>query len=256
MSTTAPLHLDITVVIAARNEAENIRQCAATLGFAREVIVVEEGSTDQTAAIASDSGAFVVHNPFVTIGGQRNFAIAKAVSAWILVLDADERATPQLASELARIIASPTHDAYRIPRRNFFLGKEIRHGGWQTDKPVRFFKPNVRYNESRVHEHVEVTGGIGTISAALLHEPYKTLDRWFEKLRTYSRWWAEDRYEKGKRCGIASVIFRPPARFFAMFILRGGWMDGARGALLASMAATSVMSKYAQLWALGRADKS
>jgi hypothetical protein len=194
----------------------------------------------------------LLHNPFVTIGGQRNVAIERAVSSWILVLDADERASGDLANELTRLIQSPQHDAYRIPRRNFFLGAEIRHGGWNSDKPIRFFRSSGRYNENRVHERVEVNGSIGELSSPILHEPYRTLDKWFEKLRTYSRWWAHDKHEKGRRCGIASVILRPPAHFVTMFLIRGGWMDGSRGALLASMAATSVMAKYAQLWALGR----
>jgi (heptosyl)LPS beta-1,4-glucosyltransferase len=117
---------------------------------------------------------------------------------------------------------------------------------------MRLFKSSLRYNGARVHEHVEVSGSIGEMHAPFSHEPYASLDEWLVKLRAYSRWWAEDRYNRGKRCGIASVIFKPPARFITMFILRGGWMDGARGALLACLAATSVMAKYAQLWALGK----
>jgi len=194
----------------------------------------------------------VLHNSFVTIGGQRNAAIARATSSWILVVDADERATPELAEEIAAVIRSSRYDAYRIPRRNYFLGGEIRHGGWDRDRPVRLFKPAIRYNESRVHEHVEVTVPVGELTAMLVHEPYPHLDKWFEKLKTYSRWWADDRYEKGKRCGVATVIFRPPARFLSMYVIRGGWMDGGRGALLAAMAGTSVFAKYAQLWSLGR----
>lgn len=248
----APGMTDVSVVIAARDEADNIRDCVSSVAWARDVLVVEDGSSDDTAAIAEAAGAKVIHNSFVTIGGQRNFAIARAASSWILVVDADERASDDLAEEIANVIQSSLVDAYRVPRRNFFLGGEIKHGGWERDRPIRLFRSTIRYNDSRVHEHVEATGDIGELRATLMHEPYPKLDKWFEKLRVYSRWWAEDRYEKGKRCGIASVVFRPPARFFSMFLIRGGWMDGARGALLASMAATSVMAKYAQLWALAK----
>jgi (heptosyl)LPS beta-1,4-glucosyltransferase len=101
-----------------------------------------------------------------------------------------------------------------------------------------------------VHERVEASNAVGDLNAHLVHEPYASLDAWFEKLGRYSRWWAEDRFEKGKRAGIGSVTVRPPLRFLTMFLIRGGWMDGARGAMLASMAATSVMAKYAQLWAM------
>ena len=226
------------------------------MSWAREILVVEDGSTDDTRAIAEREGATVVSNPFVTIGLQRNFAIAIAKSPWILVLDADERASPQMESEVARLISSPAFEAYRIPRRNFFLGAEVRHGGWESDRPIRLFRSSLRYNDNRVHEHVEVTGPVGELNAHLTHEPYASLDSWFEKLGRYSKWWAEDRYDKGRRVGAGSVTVRPPLRFLTMFLIRGGWRDGARGAVLASMASASVMAKYAQLWAMniGRRD--
>jgi glycosyltransferase involved in cell wall biosynthesis len=238
------------VVIAARNEAANIAACIESVRWASEIIVVEDGSTDDTVDRARQAGARVMTNPFKTIGLQRNAAIADAKSDWILVVDADERGSVELANEAARVIGSPSFDAYRVPRRNLFLGKEVRHGGWESDRPIRLFRKSIRYNDSRVHEHVDVSGPIGEISSHLTHEPYPALDSWFEKLGRYSRWWAEDRYERGKRGSIGSVIVRPPLRFLTMYFARGGWMDGARGALLAAMAATSVMAKYAQLWAM------
>lgn len=245
--------IPLTVVIAARNEAHNIADCVASVAFAGEILVVENGSSDDTAALARGAGAMVISNPFQTIGMQRNFAIERAANPWILVVDADERGSPELGEEIARLIRDAGADAYRIPRRNLFLGREVKHGGWESDKPVRLFKSTIRYNASRVHEHVEVSGAVGELTSHLTHEPYATLDSWFEKLGRYSKWWAEDRFEKGKRAGVASVVFRPPLRFLTMYVVRGGWMDGARGALLACMAATSVMAKYARLWALGNA---
>jgi hypothetical protein len=206
--------------------------------------------------IAEREGATVLPNPFETIGLQRNFAIGRAQSAWILVIDADERATPELEGQVARAIRSQEFEAYRIPRRNFFLGAEVRHGGWETDRPIRLFRAKLRYSDNRVHEHVEVSGPLGELSACLTHEPYASLDAWFEKLGRYSRWWAEDRYDKGKRVGAGSVTIRPPLRFLTMFLVRGGWKDGARGAVLASMASASVMAKYAQLWAMSIGKRS
>lgn len=147
---------------------------------------------------------------------------------------------------------SPVHRSYRIRRRNFFLGSEIRHGGWDRDKPVRLFKSIFRYSASRVHEHVETQGPVGQLSSALLHAPYASIDQYFEKLDRYSRWWAEDRFERGRRAGAAAVVGRPPLRFISMYLVRGGFMDGAAGAVLACMAATSVMAKYARLWAMSR----
>ena len=246
----------MTAVIAARNEAANIVACIDSIRWAQEIIVVEDGSVDGTASLAMRAGAQVLARPFTTIGGQRNAAIERASFEWILVIDADERGTQELAAEVAGIIAgqtgAPVQRAYRIPRRNFFLGREIRHGGWDRDKPVRLFHSLFRYSASRVHEHVETQGPVGELSSALLHAPYASIDQYFEKLDRYSRWWAEDRYDRGRRVGAVTVVMRPPARFLSMYLLRAGFLDGAAGAVLACLAATSVMAKYARLWAMGR----
>ena len=245
---TAP----VTVVIAAKDEAANITGCIESVRWADEILVVEDGSVDDTVVRAQLAGATVIRNPFETIGLQRNAAIEQSRSGWILVVDADERASPELATEISEIISAPRFDAYRVPRRNFFLGKEVRHGGWSSDRPIRLFRSSIRYNASRVHEHVEVNGEVGELTSPLTHEPYRSLDSWLEKLGRYSEWWAEDRFDRGKRVRALSVISRPQFRFLTMYVVRGGWMDGARGLLLAGMASVSVFMKYARLWEKGR----
>jgi len=126
----------------------------------------------------------------------------------------------------------------------------VKHGGWASDRPIRLFRSSLRYNASRVHEHVDVTGAIGELREPLRHSTYTSLEDYFEKLDRYSRWWAEDRFERGKRVGAMGVVFRPPARFISMYLLRGGWMDGSAGAVLSALGAASVMAKYARLWEL------
>lgn len=240
----------VTVVIAAHNEAANIEACIASVSWAPEVIVAENDSTDDTVQRAMAAGARVITPPFKTIGIARNAAIEAAANPWILVLDADERCTPALAGELRQIVkAGPRHQAYRISRINFFLGGQIRHGGWERDKPVRFFSSALRYDAKLVHEGVRPNGSIGSTRNSLIHFTYGTLDQYFEKFLRYSRWWAEQNYAKGRRASVGSVLFRPPARFFSMYVLKGGWLDGGRGLVLASLAAASVMAKYARLWA-------
>lgn len=246
------MKIPVTVVIAARNEAANIGACVESVSWAAEIFVVEDGSIDSTAENAEKAGAVVIRNAFQTIGLQRNAAIGRASSEWILVVDADERASPDMGPEIDAMVKRPRFDAYRVPRRNFFLGKEVRHGGWESDKPVRLFRSALRYNANRVHEHVDYAGETGELSSTLRHEPYATLDTWFDKLGRYSEWWAEDKFERGRRAGIVSVIVRPKLRFFTMYLIRGGFLDGARGALLAAMAAVSVFSKYARLWERSR----
>jgi glycosyltransferase involved in cell wall biosynthesis len=238
------------VVIAAHDESANIEACVASVEWAREVIVVENDSLDDTIDRARAAGATVISPGFTTIGAARNHGIARAKTGWIFVLDADERCTPELATEIGATVGSPgNRTAFRVPRRNFFLGKEIRHGGWGSDKPIRLFKRELRYNASLVHEHVDVTAGaIGEVSNKLLHYTYNSLNQYFEKFDRYSRWWAEQNFAKGRRGSAAAVLFKPPARFVSMYFFKGGFRDGAHGLVLASLASASVMAKYARLW--------
>jgi glycosyltransferase involved in cell wall biosynthesis len=241
---------DVTAVIAAHDESANIEACIASVDWAREVIVVENDSSDDTVDRARAAGATVISPKFTTIGAARNNGIARARSSWILVLDADERSTPELAGEIKQLLANPRdRSAFRVPRRNYFLGKEIRYGGWGSDMPVRLFRRELRYNANLVHEHVDVTEGtIGEVKNSLLHYTYTSLDQYFEKFDRYSRWWAEQNFAKGRRGSAAAVLFKPPARFLGMYFLKGGFRDGARGLVLACLAAASVMAKYARLW--------
>jgi glycosyltransferase involved in cell wall biosynthesis len=243
--------VEVTVVIAARNEAANIVACIESVHWAREILVVENDSTDDTVELARRAGATVISHPFSTIGGQRNAAFARATCDWIFVVDADERATAELGTEIRCTIAEPRYQAYRIRRRSFFLGHEIRHGGWETARPIRLVRRELRYDAARVHEHIDAPGPIGDLAQPLLHYTYTTLSQYFEKLGRYSQWWAEDRFARGRRSGIGTVLLRPPARFVSMYVIRGGWMDGAPGAVVALLGSVSVLGKYAALWALG-----
>jgi (heptosyl)LPS beta-1,4-glucosyltransferase len=253
--TSAPIAvttLPVTVIIAARNEGNEIAACVKSVPWAAEVIVVENDSSDDTVARAREAGADVFSHPFRSIGAQRNAAVARAAQDWIFVLDADERGTDALGAELARRLGRPGDaEAWRVPRRNYFLGREIRHGGWERDRPVRFFRRSLRYDERPVHEHVITTGPVGVLDASILHEPYASLAEYFEKLLRYSRDWARQQHARGRRAGIAALIVRPPARLISMYILRGGWRDGPQGAVLAVLASMSVAAKYAMLWERG-----
>ena len=242
----------VTVVVAARNAAAHVGACVASAAWAAEILVVENDSTDDTVAVARAAGATVFAHPFVTIGQQRNAAIERARHEWILVLDADERCTPALAKEVADVVrrSAPAPDAFRIARRNHFLGREVRHGGWERDRPVRLFRSRHRYDERPVHEHVMTDGPVGELAEPLLHYPYASLGEYFAKLDRYSRWWAEQSHARGRRTSAWTIAFRPPARFFSMYVLRAGFLDGAAGVIVAVLAAMSVAAKYARLWEL------
>jgi glycosyltransferase involved in cell wall biosynthesis len=239
----------VTAVIAAHNEGEQIAACVGSVSWAAEVLVVENDSTDDTIEQARSAGATVFSHPFRTIGAQRNAAIAKANHPWIFVLDADERATPALGNEVARRIQE-SGDAWRVRRRNWFLGREIRHSGWDRDRPVRLFRSSLRYDERPVHEHVITQSEPGTLDEAMLHQPYANLDEYFDKLGRYSRDWAEQNHARGRRASLFTLLMRPQARFLSTLVLRRAFLDGWQGIVISSLAAVSVASKYAHLWAL------
>ncbi|MFI5239196.1 MAG: glycosyltransferase family 2 protein, partial [Gemmatimonadales bacterium] len=130
----------VSVVIAARNEASNVAACIDSVRWADEILVADHGSNDDTREQAENAGATVITlSGAPTIGELRNAAISRARNHWILVVDADERGTSDLARAVSDVVMRPGSAAYRVPRRNFFLGGEIRHGGWETDRPVRLF---------------------------------------------------------------------------------------------------------------------
>lgn len=247
----SPAGAPVTVVIAARDESANIGDCVASASWAGEVIVAECGSQDDTIERAEKAGARVLRLDAPTIAAQRNAAIGAASHDWIFVLDADERVPDSAASEIVRVVSgSSRFDAYRVRRRNHFLGREIRFGGAQRDHPVRLFRQRLRYEERPVHEHVLTDGPVGTMSEAILHYPYRSLAQWFEKLDRYSRWWAEQNYARGRRASAGQVIARPIAKFFTAYVLRSGWRDGGYGAVTAALGAASVLAKWARLWEL------
>ncbi len=239
-------------MIAAHDESANIEACIASVDWTNEVIVVENDSLDDTVDRAKTAGATVISPPFSTIGLARNQAIVRAKTPWIIVLDADERCTPELAKEIETTIRQTDCAAFRVPRRSFFLGAEIRHGGWGggKDKPIRLFRRDLRYDASLVHEHVDVPADAqtGELKDSLLHYTYTSLEQYFEKFDRYSRWWAEQNHARGRRVTAAAVLFKPAAKFVSMYLLKGGFRDGARGLVLACLSAGSVMAKYARLW--------
>lgn len=245
-----PGAVPVTAVIAAHNEAEQIEACVRSVSWAGEVLVVENDSDDDTVGRAVAAGATVFSHPFRSIGAQRNAAIARARHDWVLVVDADERATPALGAEVGRRVGQPAGEAFRVRRRNWFLGREIRHSGWDRDRPVRLFRSHLRYDERPVHEHVLTSAEPGVLDEALLHQPYANLGEYFEKLGRYSRAWATQHHAQGRRASVLTLTIRPQARFLTTLLLRGGWRDGWQGVVISALAAVSVASKYAHLWAL------
>ncbi len=249
------MRVPVTVVIPTLNEAGQIGECVRGVDWADEVLVADAGSTDATLHEAAAAGATVLEEAGTTIAAQRNAAIARARHGWVFAIDADERVEVGLASEVAGVIASPRCPAYRIRRRNLYLGRELTRGHWGRDWVTRLFPRERRYIERRVHERLDVGDPAlepGRLAATILHTPYATLSHQLEKMDRYARWGAEDLYERGRRARPWDLAARPLGRFARAYLLQGAVLDGRFGLVASTLGAYTAFLKYAHLWALER----
>jgi glycosyltransferase involved in cell wall biosynthesis len=249
-----PASVPLTVVIPTLNEVDQIAECIRRVSWANEVIVADAGSTDATVSIARGLGARVLEHTGPTIAAQRNAAIATARNQWVLAVDADERVSEQLQEEIARVLQRPAHPAYRIRRRNFYLGKELSRGHWGRDWVTRLFPRERRYIERRVHEGLEPVPDQGLLKGCLDHVPYRDLSHQLDKMNRYARWGAEDLYQAGRRAGVWDLVGRPLGRFLRSYFLQGSCWDGRFGVVASVLGAYTAFLKYAHLWALERQE--
>jgi len=190
----------LTVIIPAKNEEHNIRECIETAAWADEVIVCDSFSTDRTCEIAAGCAASVVQHEYVHSAAQKNWIIPQASCEWVMILDADERITPELRAAVESAINSGKHDGYRVRRRTTFLARPIHHCGWERDYPLRLFRRDRgRYEDRAVHAAVIVDGEVGRIHAPLTHHTDRNLKNYFEKLDRYSSLAAADLFNRGIR---------------------------------------------------------
>lgn len=245
-----PATIPLTVVIPTLNEADQIAECIGRASWADEIIVADAGSTDDTVSVARGLGARVLETTGPTIAAQRNAAIAAARNEWVLAVDADERITDQLREEIARVVAKPMHPAYRIRRRNFYLGRVLTRGHWGKDWVTRLFTRERRYVERRVHERLEPMADAGRLEGYLDHIPYRDISHQIDKMNRYAHWGAEDLYQAGQRAGVWDLTGRPLGRFLRAYFLQGSCWDGRFGLVASVLGAYTAFLKYAHLWHL------
>jgi len=242
----------LSIVIPTRDEAAQIDELVRGLSWAGEIIVADGGSDDDTVALARHAGANVLERTGPTIAAQRNAAIQAASFEWVFALDADERITDPLRVELGHVVSHPERRAYRVRRRNFYLGNELTRGHWGHDWVTRLFTRDQRFIERRVHESLEKVDGAGDLSGVLLHTPYRDLSHQLEKMERYARWGALDLFDQGRRASWWDLAGRPAGRFIRAWLLQGNIMDGRFGLATSMLGAYGTFLKYAHLWALER----
>lgn len=241
---------NISAILITRDEERNVADCLASLVFAGEIVVVDSGSTDRTEEICRRDPRVRWHaEPWAGFGPQKNIALDKATGPWVFSIDADERVTPGLAAEIAALdLSNPPFDAYRVPRRNFFGRRWVRHGGWYPDSTVRLWrKGSGRFEDRSVHEAVRVQGRTGTLKGDLLHYTYRDTADFLDRMNRYSTLGARELRRAGRRASWLDLLARPPFTFFRMFVLKRGFLDGGLGFRLAVLYAFYTFAKYAKL---------
>jgi len=243
----------LSVAIITRNDEANIRRTLESVRWADEIVVLDSGSTDRTVAICREYTDKVVPQEWLGYAGQKNAAIDRTHGSWVLSLDADEPVEPELAAEIRAIIASSEAcDGYRIPRKTFFLGKWIRHGGWYPDYNLRLFrKGKGRFEDRVVHEAIRVAGSVGHTRHAILHYAYPDLESYLSTINRYSSLAVDVMAEKGiPAAGTSSlnIVFRPVLTFLLKYVFRLGFLDGKHGLVLNMFHSYYVFAKYAKAW--------
>lgn len=237
----------ISGVIITLNEEGRIGEAIASLSCCDEVIVVDSDSTDRTREIAESRGARVIKRSWEGYSKQKNFAAAQASNDWILSVDADERLSVELSTEITawKRSGQPNSDlAYSMPRRAFYLGKWIGHSGWYPDRKIRLYnRRHCRWAGDFVHEAMAVDGSVGRLNGDLLHFPYRDWNDHNRRIERYTELAAKAARSKGRHGNVLKLAISPPLAFLRSFVLHAGFLDGWRGAAISYMAARYVFKK-------------
>ena len=245
--------LKISAVLIAQNEEDRIGVALRSLEFCDEIVVVDGGSDDLTAARVTAAGGRLLERPFDGFVNQKNFALEAARNDIVLSLDADEEVSDALRAEILSVTEGSALNkaGYRIPRLTHYLGREIRATDWYPDWQLRLFdRRRGRFVGDLVHESVHLEGPVGTLRGEIIHRPYRDESDHLRRIDRYTSLWAEAAYRKGQRVvpGIGEA-----ASFFAFlrnYIFKRGILLGGVGYRISRLNAFYVRQKFAKLKAL------
>ncbi len=242
----------MTVLFLVKNEADRLPAALASVSWADEIVVVDTGSTDDTVAIAREVGARVVSIPWEGFVISRNRALLEPTHDWAFFVDADERVSDRLRGEIREALEkrADRFAGFSMPRLAALMGRDIHHGTWYPDVKLRLGRRQLGFRAigGRVHEQLVVDGPTERLSADLLHIPYRNISEAIRKVTTYARLGAEDRFDRGMRARISSLLFRPTVEFLRSFVLKLGLLDGRAGFVVASLHAWGYFLRAAFLF--------
>ncbi len=234
----------LSVTLITKNADATLESCLASVSWADEIVILDSGSTDQTLEIARRYTDKIIETDWPGYGKQKNRAIEHAQFDWILSIDADEMVTPELATEIQHVLVAPKACAYQLKRQLIFNKKNIKYAVG-SDRPIRLFdKRHARFNETPVHECVETQGTVHALQECMLHESFVSIDSLVNKMNCYSSLSATQRLTSGKP--VSSYLALPNAMwaFFRLYFLKGGFLDGKEGLVLAFSFAEGAFYRY------------
>ena len=243
----------LTAHIITLNGERLFGRCLDSLAFCDRILVVDSFSNDATQCLAEKHGAIFIQNPWPGNAEQIRFGVdwlAKyAPTEWVFFLDCDEICSPELAHSIQNALASPgDRTAFSMPRRTWYFDRFLRHGGSYPDRLFRLFRPeSIRIQESGAHQQFRPSGPYGDLEGDLLHYTYANFFNQMDKLNDYAQRGARDLERKGKRGGIAAGLGHGLWRFFSMYILKRGFLDGRAGFLMATHTAFYTFLKYIRI---------
>ncbi|MGB8771489.1 MAG: glycosyltransferase family 2 protein [Candidatus Korobacteraceae bacterium] len=255
--------MGLSVAIVAMNEEAIIGQTLESVRWADEIVLVDSGSTDRTCDIARQYGAKVLLRAWPGFSQQKSYAFDNCTQDWILSLDADEVVTLELAEEIRAVIGNPNAlNAYWIPRKNLFLGKWTRFGGFYPDPKLRLFRRGRGFmTGAEPHPRIDLKPGFDQrterLKNPMVHDAYPTLASYMAHMNRYSSTGAKAAVAEGHRgFSILDIVLRPMATFIYNYFFRLGFLDGREGLLLHLYHAVYVSNKYAKVWELTKASSS
>ena len=241
----------ISVVLSVRNEELKIERTLFSLGWADEIIVVDNGSTDKTADIARQYGAKVIQSKNnLMLNVNKNFGFGKAKGSWILSMDGDEVIPPELAGEIKKSVHNSPVVGYWIPRKNILFGKWIAHGLWWPDKQLRLFQRGIgAFPCKHVHEYLAVDGPTAELSVPMVHYNYETVSQFIRKMdEIYTESEVESRVSAGYALVWQDAVRFPMSDFVKTYLAQGGYKDGIHGLILSILQSFYSFIVFVKLW--------
>jgi glycosyltransferase involved in cell wall biosynthesis len=244
----------ISACITAGNEEEQIRRCLKSVEWADEIVVVDSFSTDRTVEICKEFTDRVYEHKWLGYIGQKNLAKDLAEGPWILFVDADEEVSAELRDEILSAFdsgESRSMSGYEFPRMVYYLGRWIRHGDWYPDVKLRLFrKEHGRCGGKEPHDRLIVEGNVKRLKNCMYHYTYADIADQVSTMNRFSSITAAGQSDAGRPFRMSDVLFRPVFRFIRGYFIRGGFLDGLPGLVVAVTTSFGVFIKYAKLWEL------